>query len=198
MPMETVDLVPWVLGAVVAALFLFAGVLGIGTLVVRLLKLVADKPDGLRFEPSPPELVDRPDAQRARQVAVVQARRRARWALAGEAWVDAQKTKELAECCPHPLGAHAEAVAGIHAAIAVTSAAAAEAERVVRVDDRAAGDDDLRPQAEAARAARLRAEELAAGLPDPGARRRKLLLIALAAFVLAWGVAMLAITRMTP
>jgi len=66
-----------VTGAIIAALLVFAGMLLLGVAIVRWLKLPTDLPEGPRFEPPPPDLIEDPAG------AAERAAERAAWAALG-------------------------------------------------------------------------------------------------------------------
>lgn len=63
-------------------LLAFAGMLQLGVLIVRWLKLPQDLPEGTRYSPPAPPLVDRQSPEAARATAALQDRRRGLFARA--------------------------------------------------------------------------------------------------------------------
>lgn len=64
------------------ALLAFAGMLQLGVLIVRWLKLPQDLPEGARYSPPAPPMVDRQSPEAARATAALQDRRRGVFARA--------------------------------------------------------------------------------------------------------------------
>ena len=77
-----------VIGAIVVALLVFGGLVLLGAMIVRWLRLPQDLPDGARYSPPAPPLSTTRDRAAAHATAELQARRRALFiraqALAGK------------------------------------------------------------------------------------------------------------------
>ncbi len=111
-------------GAIVAALLVFAGMLLLGVAIVRWLRLPTDLPEGPRFEPPPPDLVEDPAG------AADRAADRAAWAALGNRarvlWQAAVRAHE--ERLPSAAACEAAAKAGEAAFKARDATALAAAE----------------------------------------------------------------------
>ena len=177
------------MGAVVAALVLFAGLLHLGLSIVRRLKLPQDLPEGPHYEPPPPPVSEALTPAAARAVAAVQAQRRAMYARAHGA---ARAAADCAEASLIPLiatpGAPAPAAAQAdllrHAAEAKAAAEAAEA--AMRGSDLAQAAADTERHAAVADAALVACAAVLAPFPEPGNRRMWIMLVALGVVVVIW------------
>lgn len=65
-----------VVGGVMVGLLTFGGMLQLGVIIVRRLKLPQDLPDGARYSPPAPPMADRQSPEAARATAALQDRRR--------------------------------------------------------------------------------------------------------------------------
>lgn len=173
------------LGAVVAALLLFAGLLQFGVLIIRRLKLPQDLPEGPHYEPPPPPVADVLDPAAARTVAARQTARRAVYARAHDALRAAVACAEAALVpLPAALGADpVSARAELVRLAAVAKAAAEAAEQTMRSDglDAATATERHAAEAEAAVASGV---EVRKPFPPPGRLRLWLMLAALAVCIL--------------
>ena len=187
LPLPTDLMAP--MGAVIAALMLFAGLLHLGLFIVRRLKLPQDLPEGPHYEPPPPPVSEVLDPAAARAVAALQARRRAVYERAHAA---ARAAADCAEAAlvpliaapgaPDPRAAHENLVR--HAAVAKTAAEAAE--KAMRGSDLALAAADTERYAAEADAALAACSAVLAPYPEPGNRRMLVMLIALGVVVAFW------------
>lgn len=177
------------MGAVIAALVLFAGLLHLGLVIVRRLKLPQDLPEGPHYEPPPPPVSEVLDPAAARAVAALQARRRA---IYDRAHAAARAAADCAEAAlvpliaapgaPDPATAHADLLR--HAAVA--KAAAEAAEKAMRGSDLALAAADTERHAAEADAALVASAAVLAPFPEPGNRRMLVMLIALGVVLVFW------------
>jgi hypothetical protein len=111
-----------VMGAVAAALMVFGGALLAGSRLVRCLRLPQDLPDGPRFSPPPPPVLELPDRVRAAAVRATQELRQARFVRARQAWETAIAAHQVATDHPAALPAAERAEAAAKAAEAAAQA----------------------------------------------------------------------------
>lgn len=197
MPVPPEMLAP--MGAMVAALVLFAGLLQFGLFVVRRLKLPQDLPEGPHFEPPPPPVRDVLEPAAARAQAAIQARRRLIYACAHSAARAAASCAEASLLSlvagpgtPDPATASTEL-----ARLAATAKAAADAadQAMSGSDLDTAAADTERHMAEAV-SAFIATQAVLAPFPAPANRRLRWLLIVLGVMI-AWMVLMFGILPRT-
>ena len=88
------------MAGVVLALLVFAGLLLAGGVIVRWLGLATDLPDGPRFEPPAPPLVDHAAPEQARSIAAVTHRRAALGSIARECLLQARALHDQRSLTP--------------------------------------------------------------------------------------------------
>jgi len=188
-PLPTDLLVPMV--GVVMALLLFAGLLQLGLVIVRALKLPNDLPEGPHFEPPPPAIQDVLSPVEAARIAAHQARLRHVYGRARSASQSAQVCAELAAQSysggssgesgaanvPDPVQTKVELMR--LAALAKTWAE--QADQAVR--QAVVVDDDIDKLVIGAEKAAKEAQSLAARFPSGRERRLRLMLIVLVMLV---------------
>lgn len=171
--------------AVFAGIMFFGLVVGLGTLAVRWMRLPADPPEAVVFEPPAPAPVAPGDPEAARARAAVANASAARGARAYAVLASARSSVDLAEWIAH---CDRERSAQARDAAGMAQAAADQAKAAFTAGDTAALD-----AAElAASTASTRLVALTVGLPDwRSAERRKLLMLS-AALAVAVALAVVA------
>jgi hypothetical protein len=202
------DLVLLSMAALIGGLVIFAGLLLLGTRIVRWLGLVPERkdlPEGPRFEPPPPPPVARPDRAAAGVVAAAQARLRSLYAEAHAVVsaglecqalhhqvVAAGQVSPFVEVVPVTERCSATAVAS---ATAVEKALSSFDQRL-RTDRTAIGEaeitalrQEISAHALSAQGALTQARAAVAPLPD-GGNRRLIVLVVMLVVMIAWVIAM--------
>jgi hypothetical protein len=175
---------------VVVGLLLFAGLLQLGALIVRALKLPNDLPEGPHFEPPPPAIRDVLSPDEASRIATQQLRLHQLYDRARMATQAAQRCMELA-AQPYAVSANApdpaQAKAELLRLAATAKQAAENADQAVRQS--VVVDADMERWANEAQTAARDAQALAMRFPSGRERRLRLMMILLVVMVV-WTVLM--------